>query len=221
MEDYGYAHYDTSKGERRTATAALNRPRISAELQLLRASAFERKIPTADDETLAFLIAQVRATGCKNILELGTATGISAIAMATACPSATITTIEKDKLFFEEARKNFALFGVAERINAINADACDALAALPVGYDFVFMDCAKAQYIKYLPKIKRLLARGGVLLADDVLLFGWVAGEVEIPKKRAMLARHVSEYVQAVTSDDELCTAIINVGDGLAMSVKL
>ena len=215
-----YAHYDTSAGERKTPTAKFNRPRISEKLQHLRESAFERSIPTADDETLQFLISQVLALQPKKILELGTATGISGIAMLDACPVAHLTTVEKNHAFFEEANENFKCFGVDMRVASIEGDAGEVIDMLSGAYDFIFMDCAKVQYVKYLPKLKMLLARGGVLLADDVLLFGWVTGESEIPQKRKMLAKHIEEYVQAVTNDEELCTAIINIGDGLALSVK-
>ena len=215
-----YAHFDTSKGERKTATASFNRPEIPAQLQRLRENAFERSIPTADDETLQFLITQLCALKPKNILELGTATGISGIAMLLTCTEAHLTTIEKSREFFEEAKKNFKCFGVDMRADAINADAGEAIHMLSDTYDFIFMDCAKVQYIKYLPTLKKLLSRGGVLLADDILLFGWLTGEAEVPKKRKMLFRHVSEYVQAVTNDEELSTTIINIGDGLAFSVK-
>ena len=215
-----YAHFDTSAGERKTPTAKFNRPRISEKLQHLRESAFKRSIPTADDETLQFLVTILRAIQPKSILELGTATGISGIAMLEVCHRAQLTTIEKNTAFFEEAERNFKCFEMNMRVNAINADASEALDMLSGAYDFVFMDCAKVQYIKYLPKLKKLLARGGVLLADDVLLFGWLTGENEIPQKRKMLATHICEYVQAVTNDDELCTTILNVGDGLALSVK-
>ena len=102
-----YAHFNTSVGERSTPTAKFNRPHITDELQDLRESAFERSIPTADDETLNFLITQICALKPKNILELGTATGISAIAMLNACPEAFLTTVEKNEEFFEEAKSNF------------------------------------------------------------------------------------------------------------------
>lgn len=216
-----YAHYDTSDGERSTPTAKFNKPKIPDKLHGLRRSAFKRSIPTADDETLNFLITVCRALKPENILELGTATGISGLAMLDACPEAHLTTVEKNEEFFKEANDNFKCFQVDMRVNAIYGDAGAALDMLDGAYDFIFMDCAKVQYIKYLPKLKKLLKRGGVLLADDILLFGWITGEEEIPKKRKMLAQHICEYVQAVTNDAELCTSIINTGDGLALSVKL
>jgi predicted O-methyltransferase YrrM len=76
------------------------------------------------------------------------------------------------------------------------------------------------QYIKYLPRLKQLLKKGGVLLADDVLLYGWVNGEVPAPAKRRMLVTHVREYINAVTSDNDLFTCIVDVGDGIALSIK-
>ena len=215
-----YPHFNTRDGERTTPTAKFNRPHISENLQKLRESAFGRSIPTADDETLNFLITQLCAIKPKNILELGTATGISGIAMLETCPEAHLTTVEKNTAFFEEAKSNFKCFGMNMRVDAINGDAGEVIDMLSGTYDFIFMDCAKVQYIKYLPKLKKLLTRGGVLLADDVLLFGWVTGESEVPQKRKMLFKHICEYVQAVTDDKELFTTILNIGDGLAISVK-
>jgi predicted O-methyltransferase YrrM len=87
-------------------------------------------------------------------------------------------------------------------------------------YDFIFLDCAKVQYIKLLPYLKTKLKVGGVLLADDVLLYGWVNGESPVPKKRKMLVQHVREFVTAVTEDTSLQTTILDVGDGISFSVK-
>lgn len=215
-----YAHFNTKDGERNTATAKFNRPQISKELQSLRESAFERSIPTADDETLQYLLTTLSALQPKRILELGTAIGISGIAMLDICPGAHLTTIEKNDKFLEEAKNNFKCFGVDMRIDAIEGDALECIDMLSGAYDFIFMDCAKVQYIKCLPKLKKLLKKGGVLLADDILLFGWLTGEQEVPQKRRMLFKHICEYAQAVIEDTELCTTIINIGDGLALSVK-
>lgn len=220
MEDFNYAHFDTSKGERTTKTAPFNRPQIDKKLRLLRENAFSRQIPTADDETLCFILTLVAAIKPKRILEIGTATGISAIAMLSACPDAHIITIEKNQEFFREAESNFVSFGVDMHVDAINADADEAIDTLTGEFDFIFMDCAKVQYIKYLPKLKKLLKKGGTLLADDILLYGWVTGEAEVPAKRKMLFKHICEYIEAVTNDSQLSTTILNIGDGLAMSVR-
>ncbi|MCI9407099.1 MAG: O-methyltransferase [Clostridia bacterium] len=220
-DNFNYAHNDTSSGERKTPTAIFNIPSVSDKVRALRAGAFSRRIPVADDETLNFLITLLSAVRPKNILELGTAVGVSGAVMLGVCPEARLTTIERDENFYAEALANFSALKMDERVTAVCGDAGEVLETLGGEFDFIFLDCAKAQYIKYLPRLKKLLKKGGVLLADDVLLYGWITGEEEVPKKRKMLARHVKEFVDAVTNDKELTTTILNTGDGLSLSVKL
>ncbi len=220
-DNFNYAHNDTSSGERKTPTAIFNIPSVSDKVRALRADAFSRRIPVADDETLNFLITLLSAVRPKNILELGTAVGVSGAVMLGVCPEARLTTIERDEIFHAEAEANFNALGLGEKVTTLCGDAGEVIETLGGEFDFIFLDCAKAQYIKYLPRLKKLLKKGGVLLADDVLLYGWITGEEEVPKKRKMLARHVKEFVDAVTNDNELTTTILNTGDGLSLSVKL
>lgn len=217
---FGYAHMNTAAGERNTPTAQFNRPAVNEKISALRESAFKRQIPTADDETLNFLITFLSAYQPKSILELGTAVGISGAVMLDICKAAHLTTVERDPVFSAEAADNFSALGLNERVTQISGDAGEVIESLDAHFDFIFLDCAKVQYIKYLPRLKALLKSGGVLLADDVLLFGWLTGEVPVPEKRRMLYTHIKEYVDAVTADKDLTTTIINLGDGLALSVK-
>ncbi len=218
---FDYAHMNTAAGERNTPTAKFNSPNICAKIQSLREEAFKRQIPTADDETLNFLMTFLSAFRPANILELGTAIGISGAVMLDVCKTAHLTTVERAPLFLSEAVENFNKLGFADRVSAIEGDAGEVIQTLDKTFDFIFLDCAKVQYVKYLPRLKQLLNCGGVLIADDVLLFGWITGETPVPSKRRMLYTHVKEYVDAVTRDKELITSVINVGDGLAMSVKI
>ena len=220
MDKFTHAHNDTSAGERETPTAQFNKPRLPAEIVKLRQSAFSRGIPTADDETLNFLITLLSAVRPVNILELGSAIGISGSVMLKICPNAHLTTVERDENFYGEAVKNLSALGFTNRVTAILGDAGEVIQKLDGSYDFIFLDCAKVQYVKYLPRLKQLLDTGGILLADDVLLYGWLTGETPVPPKRKMLAQHVKEYIDAVENDEELATTIINAGDGLALSVK-
>ncbi len=222
MKDFDYAHNDTSVGERISRTAKLNRLAVSDFVNELRKNAFEREIPTASCETLQFLRTLARAKNARHILEIGTAVGISGIALLEVCPEAVLTTVERSETFFAEAKENFARAGCDGRVTQILGDGAEAILSLPDGgFDFIFLDCAKVQYIKMLPRLKRLLEAGGALVADDILLFGWVTGEEQPPKKRKMLAEHVREYILAVTNDKELSTSIVDIGDGIALSVKL
>ena len=218
--NFDYAHKDTSEVERPTSTAQFNNIILPEEVEKLRLAACEREIPVSDRETLTFLLTLLSALQPQRILEVGTAVGVSAAAMLSVCKNAHITTIEKREEFALEAGENFKKFNVSPQITQITGDAGDKLKTLEGPFDFIFLDSAKVQYVKYLPHLKRLLKPRGVLLADDILLFGYVTGETPVPPKRKMLVEHIKEYISAVTTDPELTTTIINIGNGLALSVK-
>lgn len=192
---------------------------LSPRLASLRLSALREGVPTEDDAGMRFLLETVQREAPQRILEIGTAVGISAAAMAEVC-AAQIVTIEKKREFYERAQELFAALELDGRVQALCGDAGEILPALEGEFDFIFLDGPKVQYIRYLPHCKRLLRRGGVLFADDVLLFGWGRGN-EIPKKRKMLVQHIREYVEAVLSDEELETKIYEIGEGIAVSRKV
>ena len=218
--DFSYPHNDTSRPERPSRTAGLNKLNVSEEVLEIRRSAFARGIPVSSDETLQFICLQAAAAGASNILEVGAAIGASGAALLQCCPSARLTAIEKNGHFAAEAQANFDRLGLGDRVRLIEGDAADILGGLEGGYDFVFLDAAKVQYVKWLPRIRQLLAPGGLLIADDVLLYGWVNGEEQVPKKRRMLVQHIREYLEAVLSDGGLTSYVADIGDGLGISVK-
>ena len=216
---FTYAHNDTSAPERESRTAGLNVLRVSDKVADLRKLAHEREVPTASEETLNFLLTSALAKNAESILEVGCAEGITSLALLDTCSRAHLTAIERDEAFFNAAQVNLNAY--AGRCTLLKGDAADVCAGLETGaYDFIFLDCAKVQYVKLLPELKRILKKNGVLLADDILMYGWVNGEVETPKKRKMLVEHIREYIAAVTNDEELQTAILDIGNGIAMSVK-
>lgn len=216
---FGYAHNDTSVPERASRTAGLNKLRVSDRCLRLRQCAHEREVPTASDETLNFLLTLALAKNAKNILEVGCAEGITSLALLDILPDAHLSGIEREEKFIRDFKDNLRAY--VGRYTLFAGDAADVCTTLADGsYDFIFLDCAKVQYIKLLPDLKRILKKNGVLAADDVLMYGWVNGEAETPKKRKMLVEHIREYVTAVTEDGELQTAVLDVGNGIALSVK-
>ena len=216
---FNYAHRDTSAPERESRTAGLNKLRVSDGVARLRKHAHEREVPTASDETLNFLLTLALAKNAKNILEVGCAEGITSLALLDICESAHLTAIERDEKFICGFKANLNAY--VGRYTLCEGDAADiCLTLADESFDFIFLDCAKVQYIKLLPELKRILKKNGVLLADDILMYGWVNGEVETPKKRKMLVEHIREYITAVTNDNQLQTSILDIGNGIAMSVK-
>ena len=200
-------------------TASLVKLNIDKSVAALRADALSRGIPVADDETLNYLLLLLTAFQPKRILEVGTAVGLSAAAMLMALPEATVTTMELEEDRYLEAKQNFQALGVQDRVRAYLGDAGEILAMMDGQFDFVFLDGPKAQYEKYLFDLKRLMRKGAILFADDVLLFGWVSGEEPTPQKRHSIVDKIRSYLDTVTNDPEFITSVLDVGDGVALSV--
>lgn len=200
-------------------TASLVKLNIDERIDSLRKDALLREIPVCDDETLQFLLLVLSSKKPERILEIGTAVGLSASAMLSVLPNAKVTTIELEEERFLEAKRNFERLGFSDRVTTYLGDAGEILSMMDGEFDFVFLDGPKAQYEKYLFDLKRLMKKGGLLFADDVLLYGWVSGEEETPSKRRSIVEKIRSYLTAVTTDDDFLTSVLNVGDGVALSL--
>ena len=141
--------------------------------------------------------------------------------MAEYAPAAHITTIEKYEKRIPVARENFEKSGQKERITFLTEDAADVLPKLDGGYDFIFMDAAKGQYLSFLPEVKRLLAPGGVLLSDNVLQDGDILeSRYAVTRRNRTIHARMREFLYEIKHDPELDTVILTVGDGVSISVK-
>lgn len=199
----------------------INKLKISNELLELRRYYKSSGIPSALEETLNELLLHCSIKEPKNILEIGTATGISGIAMLSYCPDAELTTIEKDEGSFAEAKKNFEKFGVSKRVKQLLGDAGDILNFLNGSFDFVFLDGAKARYIDYYYDIKRLLNDKGVLFADNVLFRGYIDGDVEYDRRDGTIVRNMREFLHTVINDKDYICSIYEIGDGILIAQKI
>ena len=187
-----------------------NQERLAA----LRAAAMEERDPTCSDDVLSVLLNEAERVGAKHILEIGTGRGLTSVALLLQS-DACVTTIERDQARIAAARENFARFGVSDRVALLEGDAADILPCLEDVFDLIFLDAAKVQYRRFLPECKRLLRAGGVLCADDVLLFS-----DGVPPKRKMLAQHILEFLQELQADGDFAAAVLPVGKGLAVARK-
>ena len=173
----------------------LNSKDLSQELENIKSYALAHKVPIMVDEGLDFLLMLVKVLKPKRILEIGTAIGYSAIRMALVS-EATIDTIERDQESYEIAKKNIILLNMQDRINLHLADALlfDE-SVLTEKYDLLFIDAAKAQYIKFFEKYTPLLNENGVVLTDNLLFHGLVTTDEEIASKNLRsLVRKINDY---------------------------
>ena len=190
-------------------------------LSRLEEEARDAYVPIIRRETQSVLRVMLASVKPKNILEVGCAVGFSAILM---CENsdAHITTIENYEKRIEPARENFKAAGVSDRVDLIFGDAQDVLPELDGPYDFIFMDAAKGQYINWLADLVRLLLPGGILLSDNVLQEGDLTeSHFLVERRNRTIHKRMREYLFALTHHEQLCTVILPVGDGAALSVKV
>ena len=127
----------------------------------------ETNVPVIRPQMQSFLKVLLAMQQPKQILEVGTAIGFSALLMAEYGPEdCHITTIEKYEKRIPLARENFKKAGREDRITLLEGDATEILKELEGPYDLIFMDAAKGQYIHFLPDILKLMPEGGVLLSE-------------------------------------------------------
>ena len=158
----------------------------------------------------------------KNILEVGTAIGFSALLMSEYAPEdCHITTIEKYEKRIPIAKANFEKAGKTDRITLLEGDAMDILKELEGTYDMIFMDAAKGQYIHFMPEILRLLAPGGLLISDNVLQDGdIIESRFAVTRRNRTIHTRMRDYLYELTHYPQLETTILPVGDGVTLSVK-
>ena len=158
----------------------------------------------------------------ERILEVGTAVGYSSILMSENMPEkCTITTIENYDKRIPVARNNFKRAGKENVITLIEGDALKVLKTLEGPYDFIFMDAAKGQYINYLPDIKRVLRKGGLLISDNILQEGEIVeSRYAVTRRNRTIHARIREYVYELTHSEDFVTSIVPIGDGITLSVK-
>ncbi len=191
-------------------------------LEELEKYAIDTEVPIIRKEMQSFLKTLITMNKPRQILEVGTAIGFSALLMSEYMPAdAHITTIEKYEKRIPIARENFEKYGKSDQITLMEGDATEVLAGLTGEYDFIFMDAAKGQYIHFLPDILRLLRPGGVLLSDNVLQDGDVIeSRYAVTRRNRTIHARMRDYLYELKNHPELQTSILPLGDGITLSVK-
>lgn len=179
----------------------------------------EYSVPISQPETMRLLEVLIRIGKVKSVLEVGCAIGYSAICMINAgCEK--IDTIELSADAARVAKENFKKAGMEEKITLHFGDAKDVLPQIDGEYDMIFMDAAKAQYQEFFPHCMRLLKTGGVLVSDNVLYKGMTATDELVVRRKITIVKRLRKYLEMISSNPELETTILPMGDGVAISYK-
>lgn len=174
-------------------------------------------VPIMQDGGIDFICKYIKEKNVKKILEIGSAIGYSAIRFAQCGSGVFVTTVEIDLDRYIKAVQNVSDSGLSERITVVNADALKF--ETDGEFDLIFIDAAKAQYIKFFEKFKKNLKAGGVIVSDNLSFHGMV-DDLSLTKNYSTikLVRKIKKYVDFLKSNVEFHTDFFDVGDGVSVS---
>lgn len=202
-----------------------NNTKLSETISLIHDDSLSNEVPIIKDDGLDCLLGLCSIIKPKRILELGTAVGFSSIMMALST-DATIDTIERNEEMYQKAIENINKCDLSKRINVFYNDISEiSLDKLANSYDLIFIDAAKAQNKKFFLKFSPLLSDNGIIITDNILFHGLVEKYhnnelTDVSKDLKAMVRKIDEYNIWLKELPEFNTTFLNIGDGLAVSVK-
>ena len=189
-------------------------------LREMKEYAKRENIPIMQEEGIDYLTTFIISHQIKEVLEIGTAIGYSAIMMALCYPKIKITSIERDEKRYLEALKNVKMFGLEDRIKLLFRDAFDV--KISDKFDMIFIDAAKGQNTNFFKKFESNLNDHGFIITDNMYFHGYLKkDESEIKSKNLRaLVRKIRDYHTFLADNKDFSTKIYEVGDGIAVSEK-
>ena len=162
-----------------------------------------------------FLHLIIKTSNIKNVLEIGTFTGLSALSIALALPDdGKLIALDKDKETNKIAVSFFKKANLTNKIQTIVKPALDSLDELKNSkFDMVFIDADKMNYKEYYERSLKLLDKGGLIIVDNVLWHGEVADEDNLDK----FTVNIRDFNTYVANDKRVEQIIVPLGDGMTV----
>lgn len=190
-------------------------------LEEIRVYGEENDVPISKADTQKFLLNLIKENNYMSVLEIGTAIGYSTIAFASTNCVSKVDSVEIDENRLLVARENIKKSGLDKKIKLYHMDAKEFLQNNKNKYDFIYLDGPKGQYINYLPYLLNMLNKNGTLVADNLFFHGMVTGEIPVTKGCRSMIKGLKNYIQEITTNPNLETKILNIGDGLGVTKVL
>lgn len=179
----------------------------------------EYNIPIMQKDGILYLCNYIKENNIKNILEIGSAIGYSAIMMAKVSKDIKVTTIEKDLERYTLAVSNIKKQELDNQINIINADAVDI--NLSDKYDLIFIDAAKGKNTLFFNKFKDNLSNQGTIITDNLSFHGLVEDPRLVKTKNQRgIVNKIKSYIEFLDTNKEFTTTYTKVGDTIAISKR-
>lgn len=152
----------------------------------------------------------------KNILEIGTYTGYSALCLAEGIQkNGTLHTIDRNEELYDFQRKYFDKSLYSNQIKQYVGQALDIIPTIDTKFDLVFIDADKSNYSNYFHTIINKMNKGGIILSDNVL---WSAKVVEEIQPKDVDTPALIEYNKLLKNDKRVETVLLPIRDGLTIS---
>lgn len=192
---------------------------VEDKIKELEVSARSRGIPIMMSDGIDYLCNYISENNIKNILEIGSAIGYSAIRMALVDKDIKITTIERDNERYNEAVKNIDEFSLGGQIEIILGDAMDT--EVSGIYDLIFIDASKGHNIDFFNKYKNQISAHGVIITDNLSFHGLVENEeLAITRGQRGIVRKIKNFIEFLDKQEDFYTEYIPLGDKIAVSKR-
>ena len=196
-------------------------PESSGLLAEMESYAAEHRVPIADREVALFLEITARAIKARRVLECGMAIGYSVIHLARGmADGGLVVTIEPNDKMIQAAEGFLSRAGVRQPVQIEKGYALEVIPRLEETFDLVFIDAVKEEYRGYLDLALPKLREGGVVICDNLLWGGQVAGEINSPDQKSSTAA-LREFNRYFVNHPQLRAEVLPVGDGLGYGVKV
>lgn len=181
----------------------------------------EHGVPSADREVALFVEITARATGAKRALEIGMAIGYTTVHLARAVgDGGVVVTIDPSDEMIAAAEGYLGRAGMRERVCIERGKALDVIPQLKDTFDLIFIDAVKEEYADYLKLSLPRLRQGGVVIVDNLLWGGQVAGEIRSPDQQSS-TRALREFNKYFVNHPKLRAEVLSFGDGVGYAVKI
>ena len=183
--------------------------------------AAEHRVPIADREVALFLEITARAIQARRVLECGMAIGYSVIHLARGmAEDGLVITIDPNDEMIKAAEGYFMRARIRDRVRIEKGYALEVIPRLKETFDLVFIDAVKEEYQGYLDLALPNLRVGGVVVVDNLLWGGQVAGKIRAPDQKPS-TEALREFNQYFVNHPQLRAEVLAVGDGLGYGVKI
>lgn len=188
-------------------------------IEEMEAYALQQDVPIMQPEGIRFLCSFIQEHHISSILEIGSAIGYSALRMAMLDPQIKVTTIERDEVRYHKAKEYIEKSTCASQIELHLGDALQA--DLAGSYDMIFIDAAKAQYIKFFERYEPYLVPGGFIISDNLKFHGFVEHpETATSRNLRQLVGKIKRFVDYLKNRTDYDTHFLEQGDGIGISQK-